>query len=436
MDSIKLNVTKIALAICAACALLAPTAAFADDANVGGYDDADVAAVTAIIDAVDSSGELSSDPATWGGAMLSDGSLFAVNWDPEAGETPKRVVGITLHGPAFKGELDASGLPLLQMLNCGESGITSIDVSGNAELRDLDCSHSGVTVLDVSANAKLSTLYCQETGLTTLDVTRNAELSMLNCTGTGIASADLSENPRITQAEFGPASMLDVKTDGFSLKLSSDEGGSVSASLYSADGALMVGASCRVPVGCTFARWSGAPSGVDAESFYVEMPAAGEVEMAASFALDPVTLLSSLEVAGTDIGSRFQGDVFEYSATVPFETESVDVKATFEDVYGPHSAITGTGRHALDVGENTITVTLVAPAFPDPREEDMVTREYVIKIDRSEPETPGKDPGLEEKPTVIAQAGDETAATPMLLTAAGSLFLLACFLITRREISS
>jgi murein DD-endopeptidase MepM/ murein hydrolase activator NlpD len=76
----------------------------------------------------------------------------------------------------------------------------------------------------------------------------------------------------------------------------------------------------------------------------------------------------------TDYGTltpEFDKDVSEYSVEVENEVEKITVSATKED---PYSTITGLGKYALSVGENTINIAVQA--------ENGDMREYQLKVTR------------------------------------------------------
>ena len=122
-------------------------------------------------------------------------------------------------------EIDTTGCPDLEWLDCAQTGITKLDLSSNHSLKildchgsynlkdldlkantaltDLDCYNTGITKLDISSNTNLRTLECYDDSgkglLTELNVKNNVALEELNCHGTGIETLDISQNPNLSQ---------------------------------------------------------------------------------------------------------------------------------------------------------------------------------------------------------------------------------------------
>lgn len=72
--------------------------------------------------------------------------------------------------------LDLSDKPLLEVLECDNTGLQSLDLSGNPVLCDLRCRANRITELDVSHNPILVHLDCSDNELHTLDVSHNIHL--------------------------------------------------------------------------------------------------------------------------------------------------------------------------------------------------------------------------------------------------------------------
>lgn len=85
--------------------------------------------------------------------------------------------------------------------------------------------------------------------------------------------------------------------------------------------------------------------------------------------------LSSLSVKNFTLNEEFSNDLLDYSLTVPFEQEKVEVDAVAED---SNADIKIKGADKLEVGENTITITVT------PTEEDNEVKIYNIKVTREE----------------------------------------------------
>jgi hypothetical protein len=67
--------------------------------------------------------------------------------------------------------------------------------------------------------------------------------------------------------------------------------------------------------------------------------------------------LSELSIVPGDISPDFAPDVVDYTATVPYETESITITATASD---SNAAIGGAGTHDLVAGENLLEVVVTA----------------------------------------------------------------------------
>ncbi len=101
-----------------------------------------------------------------------------------------------------KGVVNLDGIKYftsLTVLNCANTGLTSLDVSGLASLTSLSVDGSTeLTSLNVSGCTSLIELYCHVTGLTSLDVSDCTSLTVLYCEQTALTSLDLSANTNIT----------------------------------------------------------------------------------------------------------------------------------------------------------------------------------------------------------------------------------------------
>lgn len=81
--------------------------------------------------------------------------------------------------------------------------------------------------------------------------------------------------------------------------------------------------------------------------------------------------LSSLSVTGYTISPTFSNNTIAYTLTVPNATSSITVNASKSNTY---ASVTGTGAKSLNVGSNTIKVTVTA--------EDGNTKDYTITVKR------------------------------------------------------
>ena len=82
--------------------------------------------------------------------------------------------------------------------------------------------------------------------------------------------------------------------------------------------------------------------------------------------------LKSLSIDNYSISPTFYNATFTYTANVPYETTSVNVKATANQ---SNSTLKGTGTHSLNVGKNTITVNVKTPQGD--------SRDYTVIVNRS-----------------------------------------------------
>jgi uncharacterized protein YhbP (UPF0306 family) len=96
-------------------------------------------------------------------------------------------------------ELNVDGLTELESLSVmGNLNLGSLDLSSNTALQILDCGECGLTALDLSANTELVELYCHGNELTALDLSAQSKLQHLECYENQLQSLDLSNNPLLT----------------------------------------------------------------------------------------------------------------------------------------------------------------------------------------------------------------------------------------------
>ena len=144
-------------------------------------------------------------------------------------------------------ELDLSGCPGLETVNCASNYLASLNVSKNALLTSLDCSrNSPLTELDVSQNTALTSLECSYCALTMLDVSQNTALTSLSCNGNKMTMLDVSQNTNLTSLDCGSnksLTMLDVSQNA-ALKSLNCEWGNLSE-LYLPKGTALTSLSCH-----------------------------------------------------------------------------------------------------------------------------------------------------------------------------------------------
>ncbi|MBQ3475857.1 MAG: cadherin-like beta sandwich domain-containing protein [Bacilli bacterium] len=85
--------------------------------------------------------------------------------------------------------------------------------------------------------------------------------------------------------------------------------------------------------------------------------------------------LSSLSISPGNLNETFSPEVNSYTATVPYETDSITVNASANDM---SSDLSGVGTYPLEVGSNTITVSVTSSTD--------VINEYTITVTRMEEE--------------------------------------------------
>lgn len=101
----------------------------------------------------------------------------------------------------------------LRILSCyGNKELTNLDVSGCPNLNYLDCDGNSVGTLDVSENPALEMLYCADNGLRTLDVSKNTSLTLLYCAYNELTALDVSKNTALIELNCGdnPLPTLDI----------------------------------------------------------------------------------------------------------------------------------------------------------------------------------------------------------------------------------
>ena len=298
-------------------------------------------------------------------------TLDWVAWEDEGGihGNPIRVRSLWLQNRNISGELDLSGLSYLNSLDCYSNpdltsitspasvtyigchytGITSLEVSGCPSLEYLYCHGTNLATLDVTRNPALIDLSCGETGITSLDVTNNLLLKGLNCANTQITTLDISQNTQLTSVVINNTLSQFITSKG-SITLSPSANGTVSIDTYDT-ATNSISLMAYEENGYYFSNWLGLPEGVSDTEAAISFTLAGDMTVSAQFK-EAYTPLSSLTVKGQKLSPSFDPDVTEYTVHVNNSVSSVTIKATAEDA----SKIEGTGKVALNVGENIVTV--------------------------------------------------------------------------------
>lgn len=109
----------------------------------------------------------------------------------------------------------------------------------------------------------------------------------------------------------------------------------------------------------------------------------------------PSVALKSLKINGYALNESFNADTLRYTATIPYEIDTLTIEAPPE---GENAKVTITGNTNLKLGANTIKVTVT--------DEDGNSRTYEIIVTRDEKVT------IDENPSSIISSGtDDNSAT-------------------------
>ena len=98
---------------------------------------------------------------------------------------------LSVMGNLNLGSLDLSSNTALQVLDCGECGLTELNLSANTELVELSCYGNELTALDLSVQAKLKHLECYENQLQSLDLSNNPLLTFVDCNSNQLQTLNL-----------------------------------------------------------------------------------------------------------------------------------------------------------------------------------------------------------------------------------------------------
>ena len=90
--------------------------------------------------------------------------------------------------------LDLSDTPVLKVLDCSYNQLTELKVNCTPALRELHCYKNQLQKLDVSNNPAMELLACFDNQLTELDVSNNVALERLSCYNNGLKDLDISRN--------------------------------------------------------------------------------------------------------------------------------------------------------------------------------------------------------------------------------------------------
>lgn len=123
----------------------------------------------------------------------------------------------------------------------------------------------------------------------------------------------------------------------------------------------------------------------------------------------PSNKLSSLSLNGFSLTPTFSTDVQEYEVIVPYETSEIEVNAA---AYSAKAKISGTGKTALNVGKNVITISVKA--------ENGDVRTYKVEVVREE-----NDGTVDNTPSVLTSSVYNVNQDTMLITGIDKLPITA-----------
>lgn len=98
--------------------------------------------------------------------------------------------------------IDASGLTVLEELDCTWAGAESLDITGCTALRRLVCAENYLTHLDLSSAKDLEELNCNENSLAAIDITSNPTLKTVNLSDNALTKLDTTHNAALVGIDF------------------------------------------------------------------------------------------------------------------------------------------------------------------------------------------------------------------------------------------
>lgn len=125
----------------------------------------------------------------------------------------KKLTALYVNSTGTLGNIDLSQCPNLEILQCWESGATSINLKETPNLKGLACSDNQLSEIDLSGVKNLETLDVARTGLTSLDVTNNPELLLINCQSNQISELNLSNNHKLRRLACRDNKIKELKID-------------------------------------------------------------------------------------------------------------------------------------------------------------------------------------------------------------------------------
>ncbi len=113
-------------------------------------------------------------------------------------------------------ELDVSGMPALELLNCQVTEIGSLNASRMPTLEELNCSGSLIEELNASSNTALKTINLRNNYIAALDVSDDTALEELVCCDNHIVSLDVSGNTSLRRLNSGVNLLTELDVSGLS----------------------------------------------------------------------------------------------------------------------------------------------------------------------------------------------------------------------------
>ena len=87
-------------------------------------------------------------------------------------------------------EINVSGLPSLESLNCQDNNLTNLNFTGTNNLKELNCSYNKLTAIDISSLTDLQYFNCSYNEISSLDVSKMKSGS-ISCNNNKLQSLDL-----------------------------------------------------------------------------------------------------------------------------------------------------------------------------------------------------------------------------------------------------
>ncbi len=158
-----------------------------------------------------------------------------------------------------------------------------------------------------------------------------------------------------------------------------------------------------IGIGTSTISMRGTPEVYEADQGYLMSVSVGtiSIKVLASARASSDASLGALKISPGTLTPAFSTNIYEYSVTVPYETEELLVSAAPNDA---HATIKTEGNTELDVGQNRVLIIVTA--------QDGTTQKYVIYAARQDKAAPpsGEDAGNGTNDTVEPTEGNEPQA--------------------------